>query len=488
MPPTTAHCAPAPAADPLRRAAVAATGLGLLGLAGAAAAAQPGRFAGLPDASVGLYAQVLGEPQPLVARNAEQPYAMASTAKLVTSLAALDLLGAQFRWRTFAFLDGELVDGRLNGDLWIVGGGDVRLRSEDLAQWMAQWRRQGLREINGNIVLDRFAFQLHDSDHAGTPTPAADRPHHAWPDALTVDESVLRVQLRAGTDGQPRVRVSPPLAGLSLRTELNPHGGCEPSAVWRGTPAGPAQLLLQGDWHPACGPMEIPAALPHAEYAARVIAGLWAAAGGRLHGRVAAAATPARATLMPLGRDGQALQPFASHASPPLPELLRDMNKRSDNLAARHLMLALAPGFPVRAATLPEARRRMREWLARQGLAPQDLQLDNGSGLSRQERAKPRALVQLLERAWHSGQAQALIRTLPLAGVDGTLTNRLRHGAAAGQAYLKTGTLMDTRALAGYVRTRRGTVVAVAALVNHPDAALATPGLDRFIEWLARHG
>ena len=393
MPPPHPHCAPAPAADPLRRAGLTAAALGLLGMArlasaapGAALAATsaggraasealslPGGFAGLPDASVGLYAQVLGEARPLVARNAEQPYAMASTAKLVTSLAALDLLGADFRWRTFAFLDGELAQGRLRGDLWIVGGGDARLRSDDLARWMAEWRRLGLREIDGNIVLDRFAFRLHDSDHAGTPVPAADRPHHAWPDALTVDEGVLQVHLRAGPDGQPQVRVSPPLAGLSLRAELNPAGGCEPTAVWRHSASGAAQLLLQGDWHPACGPQVIQAALPHAEYSARAIAGLWAAAGGRLRGRVTPPQTLPRATLLPQGRDGQALQPFATHASPPLPELLRDMNKRSDNLAARHLMLALAPDFPVRAATLPDSSppwKRFRSAPAEKNFSP----------------------------------------------------------------------------------------------------------------------
>jgi D-alanyl-D-alanine carboxypeptidase/D-alanyl-D-alanine-endopeptidase (penicillin-binding protein 4) len=73
-----------------------------------------------------------------------------------------------------------------------------------------------------------------------------------------------------------------------------------------------------------------------------------------------------------------------------------------------------------------------------------------------------------------------------VAGVDGTLVGRMTRGAATGQAFLKTGTLLDTRALAGYVKSRSGRTYAVAALVNHPDARRATPALDALIEWLAR--
>ena len=163
--------------------------------------------------------------------------------------------------------------------------------------------------------------------------------------------------------------------------------------------------------------------------------------------------------------------PTVSHISPPLPQLLREINKTSDNLAARNLMLALSRGFPHKPATLAAAQARMREWLGRQGMAPDDVAIENGSGLSRAERAKPRAFVDLLAKAWSARQATSLIESLPVAGVDGTLEHRMTRGAATGQAHLKTGTLLDTRALAGYVFSRSGKVFAVTALVNHPDVA-----------------
>jgi D-alanyl-D-alanine carboxypeptidase/D-alanyl-D-alanine-endopeptidase (penicillin-binding protein 4) len=135
-----------------------------------------------------------------------------------------------------------------------------------------------------------------------------------------------------------------------------------------------------------------------------------------------------------------------------------------------------------------DAKNRIHEWLRGQGLVDGDIRVDLGSGQSREERGRPRAMVQLLCNAWRTKGAQAFVDSLPIAGVDGTLVNRMRHGLAKGQAFLKTGTLSDTRALAGYVRGRSGTVYAVTAIVNHPDAARARPALDAFIAWVVKHG
>jgi D-alanyl-D-alanine carboxypeptidase len=105
---------------------------------------------------------------------------MASTAKIVTSLAALDLLGPRWRWRTQAFATGPLHDGQLLGDLLIVGGGDPRLTTAELRQWLAAAAQPGPAVVRGDLVVDRSAFHLQPHDHAGTPRagaqPAAPRP------------------------------------------------------------------------------------------------------------------------------------------------------------------------------------------------------------------------------------------------------------------------------------------------------------------------
>ncbi len=423
---------------------------------------------------------------PLVSLNADQMFLMASTTKVVTSLAALDLLGPAYRWQTYAFLGGPLYEGKLLGDLMIVGGGDASLSADDLRAWFKQLQAQGLREVWGDIVLDRFAFRLQETDYANTPLPTPDRPHHARPDALMLDEGIMRVSLQGTPTRHSDISMSPPMAGLRVVNEVTSGRGC---SAWAHVDqqGGDSRLVVRGQWSGACGGRQIAQlALPHAEFTNRAVAGLWRDSGGRLVGKVVDnKLSPQRETLFPRVDGGTALSPWAVHESQPLPQLVREMNKTSDNLAARNLLLSLVKGFPILAATLPDARQRVRDWLRLQGIAVGDIEVDNGSGLSRAERGKPRALVQLLRNSWNGKQFASFLGSLPIAGVDGTLSNRMTTGPATGRAYLKTGTLMDTRALAGYVRGASGKLHALAAFVNHADAAKATPALDTIVEWLA---
>ena len=445
---------------------------------------------GLPSTCFGLHAQQVGRAaRAFISLNAHQPFQMASTTKLVTALAALDLLGAEYRWRTHAFLDGSLNDGRLLGDLVIVGGGDASLSSDALRAWFEQMVARGLREVWGDIVLDRFAFELNELDHANTPRPAQDEPGYVRPDALTVDEGLLRVTLQTTPRGRrANVRLTPRQAGMRVVNQLTVGRACYASArLDEGLVD--ARLVVRGEWSAECGDREIAhLAAPHADFTARAVAELWRESGGRIKGRVRSRADHERTASYPRRGDGEALEPWASLWSAELPLLIREMNKTSDNLAARSLFLSLVSHFPAQAATLPAARARLAAWLWAQGLRPDDIRVDNGAGLSRTEKCKPRALVQLLNNAWQGPHSQAFFGSLPIAGVDGTLGRRLNSGAAAGRAHLKTGTGTDTRALAGYVRCRSSRTHAVAVFVNHPAAAGATATLDGVIDWLAANG
>lgn len=452
---------------------------------------------GLPTSSFGIFAQEVDGDRVVVRLNAEQPYTMASTTKLVTSLAALDLLGPYYRWHTSAYAMGPMVRGRLAGDLLIVGGGNALLTSAELQAWFGRMRAQGLLEIQGDIVLDRFAFQLSAADHAHTPVQSANQPRHVWPDAMTLDEGLLTVVLKSNRNGRAALALQPALSEVRLVDRLTAGGGCDASAHWQqpgggkaggGGKASEAEVIVQGSFSAACGTRSISFVPPvDSGYAARALAQMWAAGGGILQGKVVAPDHPLGRSAVPIDENGEPLRPLSFHRSKPLPELIRDINKVSDNVGARNLMLSLAPGFPERPATLAGAQQVVRRWLREQGLADGDIVVENGSGLSHSERARPRALVQLLRQAWHGEQSQAFIDSLPIAGVDGTLAHRLQ-GRAAGRAFLKTGTLNDTVALAGYVRGASGKVYAVAAMVNNPEASTGRGAIDLLIEWLARAG
>lgn len=442
---------------------------------------------GLPLDGYGLHVQPLEGGPAVLSWQAARPFVLASTSKLVTSMAALELLGPTYRWRTRAYLSGPLTNGRLLGDLVIRGGGDATLTSQDLHAWFQQLRAQGLQEIWGDIILNREAFSLRPQDMVSTPEPSPERPHHVRPDALALDAGVVRVAVQSDSGGRANIQVTPPLQDVKLINALGRGGACVASAVYRDVEGAlQPQLQVSGQWSARCGVQQIKfSPVSMRDLGLRAIEGLWLQAGGVLRGRViehsASSPVPWQAV------DAQAVVPFSEHLSEPLAQQLIDMNKRSDNLIARHLMLSLAPDFPNRAATADAAQARVRDWLVRKGVRQEWVGLDTGSGLSRLEKATPQAMVHLLSRAARGPQGKLLLKSLPIAGVDGTLEGRLRGGAAEGRAWLKTGTLLDTRGLAGYVRTRSGRMMGVCLLANHAEnVAAATPALDACVEWAAR--
>lgn len=451
---------------------------------------------GLPLTSFGFYVRPVeaDAAAALLALNAEQPFVMASTAKVVTSLAALDLLGANHRWHHRAQATGPVAGGRLNGHL-VITAGSGGVTAAELARWFRQMRTEGVTRVNGDIVLERVTL-LHEQHAVPAAATAAPRAL-ATPVAAAAPAAPLVVSVRpaGGTRAQVSLRPRPP--GVVVVNDVFMGSTCGAWAQWSDTGAGP-QLWVRGQWSAHCGSQDIasmrapPTALRTAAVVApavraistpALVAALWAQTGGTLGGRVV--------EREPGGPEDQATrvaQQWSSRLSTPLPAVIRDINKSSNNSAARRLLLSLSPRLPHPGAALRAAQDRVHGWLRTQGLADDDIRIDLGSGQSREERGKPRALVQLLRNAWRANSSSTFIDSLPIAGVDGTLANRLRRGSATGQAWLKTGTLHDTRALAGYVKARSGKVYAVAALVNHPQAARGTPALDAFIEWVAKNG
>ena len=440
---------------------------------------------------------------PLLSYRAEQPVLLASTAKLVTSLAALDLLGPQHRWRTAAYTTAPVSEGRLRGDL-VIAGGPVGLTVDELRRWFAQMREEGLLTIAGNIVLDDVAL-LHERDPKQVKATEDERALDAPIDARTYNLGKLVVTVRPTAGERAAVSVKPRPANVLVINDVLMGGACSAWASWKSAEeidtGPPLQLWVRGRWKADCPAEDIAFVPPPSSLrlepelgaapalpitAPRMVADLWAEAGGSLRGTVIERDA---ATLRP--RRAQPLSELAT----PVGEVLREMNKTSNNEAARSVLLALAPGGatpppsgPAFDAALRAAQQRLRDWLRSQGLHDGDITIVLGSGQSRAERGKPRALVELLRTAWRSPGSQTLLDSLPIAGVDGTLANRMKSGAATGQAYLKTGTLSDTRALAGYVRAKSGKVYAVAMVVTDAEAGRATSALDAVVEWIATHG
>jgi D-alanyl-D-alanine carboxypeptidase/D-alanyl-D-alanine-endopeptidase (penicillin-binding protein 4) len=430
--------------------------------------------AGVPAASVALVAEPLEGPGPRFAHNADAAMNPASVMKLVTAYAALDLLGPAFTFHTDVLATGELAGGILEGDLYIRGGGDPKLTYERVWQMARQLRARGLREIHGDIVVDRsyFSGAPHDPgkfDNEGR------RAYNAGADALLVNYNAIAFRFIPEGD-TVRVVGEPDLPNVEVTSRL--RATREPCFSYRsglqyevGEMGLLANVSFSGTYPAACGERTLSLSVfEPAKFAESHLRWLWSEVGGVLRGTVRAGSVPEKARLL-LRQDSE-----------PLPNLVRDMNKHSNNVMARHLFLALSAEPAGRGGEAQASARRVLEWLRSRHVEPQGLVMENGSGLSRVERASAATLAALLRSAYASAVMPEIMSSLPLYAIDGTLRTR-KAGGVAGQAHLKGGTLNDVQAIAGYVRDRDGRRWVVAMLINHPRANAAQGALDAFVDW-----
>jgi serine-type D-Ala-D-Ala carboxypeptidase/endopeptidase (penicillin-binding protein 4) len=421
-----------------------------------------------PDAVTLLVAPADGNGPTRLAHRTTAPVNPASIGKLATTIAALDLLGPAFTWATPVYVDGPVHGGTLDGNLYIKGGGDPTLVVERLWLLLRRVRALGIDFIAGDIVLDRSAFETTPADPAafdGEPL----RPYNAAADALLVNFKSL-VLTFTPLGQQARVGVEPPVAGLRVPAMV-PLGRGE-CGDWRGALKAdfdnPARIRFAGAYPLACGERTWPvAAADPATFGARAIAGMWREVGGRLSGRVRDGRVPAE------------LAPAFSWASPPLAEVVRDINKFSNNVMAQQVFLTLSLQQQG-TGSLEASRDALHRWW-RQRVGGSEPTFTNGAGLSRDERVTAEQLARLLQMAWRSPFMPELLASLPVAGVDGTL--RRARGSAVGVAHLKTGSLRDVAGVAGYVDGMSGRRWILVAIANHPLAAAMRPAIEALLDW-----
>jgi len=438
-----------------------------------AAALQTAR---IPASHVAIVVQPIEAGTPSLAHNARQAMNPASVMKLLTTYAALDLLGPAHNWKTEALADTRLAaDGTLGGHLYLRGGGDPKFAIEHLTALLRQLRVRGVRHLAGDIVLDRSAFDMPPLD-PGAFDDKPMRPYNVGPDALLINFRALRFTLAPGNGGV-QIWAETPSDGLTIDNRLQAGQG-ECPADWKDRlqprlADDGKRLEFAGVYATACGERSLHLApLPADAQAGGLVRALWKELGGSVAGQVRPGRTPDNATLL------------ARHDSPPLADYIRDINKFSNNVMARQLYLALAGnGAP---ATAERARQRIADWLSARALRFDELVIENGSGLSRHERISADSLNRLLLDAWKSPVMPELLASLPIVGFDGTMKRRLQATEASGRAHIKTGSIDGVRSAAGYALDSRGRRVAVTFLVNHPRAQAAQPAIDALLLWVAR--
>jgi D-alanyl-D-alanine carboxypeptidase/D-alanyl-D-alanine-endopeptidase (penicillin-binding protein 4) len=272
-----------------------------------------------------------------------------------------------------------------------------------------------------------------------------------------------------------RVLAEPDFPNVQIASRLRPTN--EPCGWWRRDLRYDieenglvALVVFSGSYPTDCGERAWPLALfDGARFFEAAWRSLWSEVGGVLRGKVRMGPVPAEARLI------------YRHESEPLAALVRDMNKHSNNVMARHLFLTLSAerGDPGEAAA---SSALMHDWLLHKRIDVQGFVIENGSGLSRGERASPATLAAVLRSAWSSGVMPELAASLPVFAVDGTL--KTRRSGMPGYAHLKGGTLTGVQSVAGYVLGRGGKRWILVMIVNHPNAQAAQPALDALVEWV----
>ena len=435
---------------------------------------------GFPTRGLSLYVHEIGQDEPLLSVAADVPRPPASTIKLLTTLAALEELTPAWRWKTEAYVTQPVRDGRLVGDLYIKGYGDPYLVIEHFWRLLRALRAAGLETIDGNLVLDQSHFAREAGDAADFDNQPL-RAYNVLPNALLVNFQAVNFRfIPLSSDKRIQIIADPLPANVELENRVVlADAACRGWARRLGMKLrhekDRTRVIFSGTYDAGCGDNELFRVVSEpAPYILGLFRSLWTELGGRFEGDVREATVPAEATL------------FHVAYSPPLADIIRSINKFSNNVMARQLLLTLGAEKAGAPGTTDKGIQAVSEWLKRRNLIFPELVLENGAGLSREETISARHLGQVLLAGWRSPYMPEYISSLPLAAMDGTLRRRFNDAALEGQMHLKTGSLRDVRSVAGYVLDRAGRRVAVVCLHNHAraDTAAGEAVQEAVLKWV----
>ena len=415
----------------------------------------------VPDNTLSIYVENLESGESTLAWNEAQPRNPASVAKLLTTLVALDTLGPSYRWRTEVYLQGDVVDGKLDGDLLLKGYGDPFLVTERVWQMLRQIRQSGIKQIGGDLLLDDSYFSVEASDPAefdGEPL----RAYNVQPNALLTNFKVVRYVFEPDPASKAvRVTLDPALDNLQVINKLSQVTG-QCYGYQRGITITPNEnqdrFVLSGRFPDGCKSYAMDrTVLGHNEFTYGLFKSIWQESGGSISGGWKNQVVPHGST------------PYLTFESDPLSDVITMINKHSNNVMARQLLYTLAAEVLGAPGTEQGGRDVVQQWLDAQNLNSPALKLDNGAGLSRDARMTARQIAQLLRFAYRSPFMPEYMSSLSISGLDGTLARRFRNGPLTGKAHIKTGSLDDVSAIAGYLQSKSGGRFIVVALQNHPD-------------------
>jgi D-alanyl-D-alanine carboxypeptidase/D-alanyl-D-alanine-endopeptidase (penicillin-binding protein 4) len=369
-------------------------------------------------------------------------------------------LGPAFRFRTDVYAEQPVEKGVVQGDLYLKGNGDPFLVTESFWRLLKELRDTGIAHVTGDLVIDGSNFRIADTyrgDFDGRPY----RAYNVLPHATLVNFFATRFKFFAD-DLNKRVRIvaDPPMSTLDIdnRIKLTQArcSGRNRRIAMHVLETGPlARVRFSGTFPRKCRPYEfLRAVADPVPFVFGAFKPMWEEMGGRIDGVGRKGLVPESAVRVHRAR------------SRPLAELIRFMNKHSNNVMTRNLLLALGAQTYGAPGTVEKGQRAIADWLLLQGINAPELRVDNGSGLTRSAQISALTLARVLLKAWDSELMPEFVGTLPLSALDGTLRKRFRKSDLEGKLHMKTGLLNGARSIAGFMRTRSGRNLVVVSLHN----------------------
>lgn len=416
----------------------------------------------------------------LLSHNAGAPRNPASVLKLLTTMAALELLGPTYQWETRYLIDGKLENGTLQGNLVLQGGGDPFLTVDRLWSHVLALRERGIRDIAGNLIIDNTLFNIPAHDRAAFDGKAS-RLYNVGPDAALTNFSATRFVIEPVADNI-RVFADPPLANLVIENRLQAEPGkcVNRNAGWSldiNRQQGKIVAAFDGSYRPRCSIHSISRSITsNTEYTYQLFRYLWESMGGSLSGGYGIARVPETA------------RPVVTLPSRSLAENISSINKFSNNVMARQLLLTIGVASQTDPAvdTRQAGVQAVREWMEQSGVSSSGLIIDNGSGLSRDARLSARQIDALLQLAWNSTWQPEFLSSLSLVALDGTMRKRLRKSRLKGRARIKTGLIRGVRSMAGYVHASDGQHYLVTMIIDSGKVNFwnGNQVQDALLEWV----
>lgn len=434
----------------------------------------------LPADSVAVVVQPVDGGGPIISHNAAKAMNPASVMKLVTTYAALEALTPAYRWKTEVYRNGRLNQGVLDGDLIIKGYGDPALNITEFWRLLQQVQQQGIRQVKGNLILDLSVYAPEVSQRLVLDDEPW-RAYNANPSALLLNGRNTSFRFSVANAGnKPAVQISQEFELPQIRvinTMQTRKGACND---WRGdlhysiTPqADGVTVAFSGTLPDQCDERYLElSVLSDTQYVFFSFKKLWAQLGGQFNGQLVLAPATDANTLV------------TTWLSPPLDSVVRDINKWSNNVMARQLLLTIAQEAGFTPADEAGAALALKQVLRQRGLQFPELVLENGSGLSRIERVSAEHLAQLLVTAYQRPVMPVLMASMPILGLDGTTKKRLAEGSSKGMAYLKTGSLEGVSSIAGYVQDMAGKRYVLVVIANHARASAVRAVQDALLKQL----